>query len=233
MTADHRKTALYKGTQRMFFTPGTHKNAGLLYNPFKALITPRPIGWISSCDENGTANLAPYSFFNAVSELPPMVMFVSAPDARKDAKQQSDDGHAPKDSLHNIRQTGEFGVNIVSEAQRTAMVVSSEAVSAERDEFTIAGLSKKQAQTITAPLVAGAPAHLECRLHDMISLPGTDERAGCIMVIGLVTGIHIEDTIIENGKVDVEKYRPLARLGYKDYTTISDVYELESNAAQR
>ena len=217
----------------MFFAPGTHKNAGLSYSPFKALISPRPIGWISTCDENGIANLAPYSFFNAISEIPPMVMFVSAPDARDAANHPTSDDHKPKDSLHNIRLTGEFGVNIVSEAQSAAMVTSSAPLPAGEDEFPYAGLAKKQAQTINAPLVAGAPAHLECRLHDMITLPGTQERAGCIMVIGYVTGIHISDEIIEDGKVNVEKYRPIARLGYKDYATISEVYELDSFAAMR
>ena len=95
----------------MYFKAGEHKQAGLTYSPLKALISPRPIGWISTRDDKGNANLAPYSFFNAVSELPPMVMFVSAPDMRDKAKPQH---HSPKDSLANIKQTGEFGVNIAS-----------------------------------------------------------------------------------------------------------------------
>ena len=98
----------------MYFKAGTHKQAGLRYSPFKALISPRPIGWISSQDATGTANLAPYSFFNAVSELPPMVMFVSAPDARVTAPDIT--SHDAKDSLANIRVTKEFGVNIVGNA---------------------------------------------------------------------------------------------------------------------
>ena len=207
----------------MYFKAGNHKQAGLRYGPFKAIISPRPIGWISSYDENGVANLAPYSFFNAVSEIPPMVMFVSAPDARKPSDAQH---HNPKDSLHNIRITGEFGVNIVSAAQKEAMVASSATLSPQVDEFSAAGLAKMKARDIKAPLVAGAPAHLECRLYDMLDLPGTDKRAGCVMVLGHVISIHIDDDYIQNGKLDVTKYQPVARLGYKDYATITDIYEM-------
>lgn len=207
----------------MYFKAGNHKQAGLSYGPFKAIISPRPIGWISSCNGDGVANLAPYSFFNAISELPPMVMFVSAPDAR-----QAPDAHHhnPKDSLHNIRTTGEFGVNIVSEAQKEAMVASSAMLSPEVDEFAAAGLSKMTAHDISAPLVANAPAHLECRIYDMIELPGTDKRAGCVMVLGHVLSMHIDDEYIKDGKLDVAKYQPVARLGYKDYATITDIYEM-------
>ena len=209
----------------MYYRAGEHKQHGLAYSPFKALISPRPIGWISSCDEAGIANLAPYSFFNAISEIPPMVMFVSAPDAR----QPQDDVtiHHAKDSLANIKQTGEFGVNIVSKHQMTQMVQSSAMMTSDEDEFTASGLDKKIAHDISAPLVAGAPAHLECRLHDIISLPGTSHRAGCQMVIGHVISFHIDDDIIKQGKVDVTAFQPVARLGYKDYSTISSVFEIE------
>ena len=208
----------------MYFKAGTHKQAGLRYSPFKALISPRPIGWISSQDATGTANLAPYSFFNAVSELPPMVMFVSAPDARVTAPDIT--SHDAKDSLANIRVTKEFGVNIVGESQKEAMVASSEMLPANADEFEAAGLEKMSATDIACPLVKGAAAHLECRLHEMIALPGTDERAGCIMVIGHVISVHIDDDYIADGRVDVTKFQPIARLGYKDYARISSVFEM-------
>ncbi len=122
----------------MFFLPGTHKEFGLKFSPLKALISPRPIGWISSLSANGIANLSPYSFFNAIAELPPMVMFISAPDARAENK----DGH--KDSLANILETKEFAVNIVGKAQAEQMVTSSQAVGADIDEFAHAGLTKNQ-----------------------------------------------------------------------------------------
>ena len=209
----------------MYFKSGGHKQAGLRYSAFKALVSPRPIGWISTIDNNGIANLAPYSFFNAVSELPPMVMFVSAPDARKQANPEL---HHAKDSLANIRQTGEFGVNIASEAQIEAMVKSSTILAADEDEFITSGLEKMTAKDISVPLVKGAPAHFECRLHDMIELPGTDDRAGCVMVIGHVISTHIQDEFIQDGKVDVTKYKPVSRLGYKDYSITDRVFEIEA-----
>ena len=208
----------------MYYKAGAHKQAGLKYSPFKALISPRPIGWISTCDKNGLANLAPYSFFNAVSELPPMVMFVSAPDAR--IEHSDNDRHDAKDSLANIRETKEFGVNIVAHTMINEMVASSAMLPSEEDEFAAAGLSKKQAYDISAPLVAGAPANLECRLYEFINLPGTQSRAGCVMVIGEVVSIHIDDKYLQDGKVDVERYQPVARLGYKDYASIETVFEI-------
>lgn len=207
----------------MYFKAGEHKQAGLTYSPLKALISPRPIGWISTCDNQGNANLAPYSFFNAVSDLPPMVMFVSAPDLRDNGDPLQ---HSPKDSLTNIKQTGEFGVNIVGIAQRDAMVETAATLPADQDEFDAAGLSVMPARDISAPLVAGAPAQLECQLHDMIPLPGTETKAGSVMVIGRIISLHIADEVILDGRIDVSRYQPIARLGYKDYATISQIYEI-------
>lgn len=223
----------------MYFKAGCHKQAGLIYSPFKALIAPRPIGWISTCDDKGNANLAPYSFFNAVSEIPPMVMFVSAPDARKDATDDNrhdtssapspyPQGHHAKDSLANIRQTEEFAVNIVGQDQMMAMVDSSAMMASDQDEFDAANLTKIPATDISVPLVKQAPAHLECRLYDMINLPGTNDRPGCVMVIGSVISLHIDDKHIKDGKVDVTSYRPVSRLGYKDYSIIDQLQTIEA-----
>ena len=139
----------------MFFLPGTHKENGLRYSPLKALISPRPIGWISSLSGTGTANLSPYSFFNAIAELPPMVMFISAPDGRFENK----NGH--KDSLANILETREFGVNIVGREQAGQMVTSSHAVGADIDEFELAGLKPQIGKFVSAPFVAEAAAALD------------------------------------------------------------------------
>lgn len=204
----------------MFFLPGTHKEYGLRYSPLKALISPRPIGWISTLSATGTANLSPYSFFNAIAELPPMVMFISAPDARDENK----NGH--KDSLANILETKEFAVNIVGKEQAEQMVTSSQAVSANIDEFAHAGLAKKDAQKIAVPLVAGAPAHLECTYYDHIALPDNGRGSHSVMILGHIVGIHIEDEMIEDGRVDVTRYQPVARLGYKDYTDVAELYEM-------
>ena len=147
----------------MFFLPGTHKENGLDYSPLKALVSPRPVGWISSQSRSKIANLSPYSFFNAIAELPPMVMFISAPDARKE------NFGGQKDSLTNILETGEFGVNIVGMSQAEEMVISSRNVKSNKDEFDLAGLTKKPANKISVPLVSGAPAHLECKYYDHIT----------------------------------------------------------------
>ena len=204
----------------MFFLPGTHKDHGLTYSPLKALISPRPIGWISSLSASGVANLSPYSFFNAIAELPPMVMFISAPDMREANR------GGQKDSLANILETREFGVNIVGSEQAEQMVKSSQDVTADIDEFDHTSLGKKMAEKISAPLVAGAPAHLECVYYNHITLPDNGRGNHSVMVMGTIVGIHIDEAIIADGRVDVSRYTPVARLGYKDYTAVRDLFEM-------
>ncbi len=204
----------------MFFPPGTHKEHGLTHSPLKALVSPRPVGWISSQSTNKIANLSPYSFFNAIAELPPMVMFISAPDGRQENKS------GQKDSLANVLETGEFGVNIVGVAQAEQMVTSSRNVTSQTDEFELSGLTKKAAQKISVPLVAGAPAHLECKYYDHIMLPDNGRGQHSVMVMGTIVGIHIDDAVIRDGRVDVSLYQPVARLGYKDYAAIRGIFEM-------
>lgn len=204
----------------MDFPAGQHKANGLHYSPLKALISPRPIGWISSVSKQGVANLAPYSFFNAISELPPMVMFVSSPDLRDGRKGET------KDSLENIFETGEFGVNITSAVQTEAMVISSKTVSRNEDEFELASIQKKAGKVISAPLVEGAPAHLECRYHSHITLPDNGAGQHSVMVLGTIEHIHIEDAYIKEGRVDVSAFQPVSRLGYRDYAIIKDIFAM-------
>ena len=199
----------------MFYTPGTHKDHGLPHNPFKAIVSPRPIGWISTISADGKPNLAPYSFFNAVSETPPMVAFSSSPGA-----------NGEKDSLINARDTAEFVVNIVSKEQMQAMSDTSAALAHGESEFDFAGLSAESASLVKAPMVAGAPCQLECKLWDIITLPESPDGQKNHLVIGQVVGIHIDDAIITDGKVDVLKFNPVARLGYMDYTAVEDVFPL-------
>ncbi len=201
----------------MFYQPKNNDH-GLPYNPFKALVSPRPIGWISTIDQNGVANLAPYSFFNALSDAPPMVMFASSGNKPDQAR--------GKDSLSNIRATGEFAVNIVSYALREPMSASAASLPAEVDEFEAAGLTKAESHAISAPHVAEAPAALECKVYKIIELPGEANS----MVIGRVVGVHIKDDLIVNGQVDVTRYQPLARLGYMDYANVSNVFSLQKPA---
>lgn len=188
----------------MFYRP--EDGHGLPHNPFNAIVTPRPIGWISTTGSQGD-NLAPYSFFNAVAYVPPQVMFAST---------------GIKDSVRNIRETGVFAVNVVGEAMLNAMNASSAALPRDADEFAVAGLEKARCSTIDCPRVAYAPATLECRLTQEITLLGN----GNVLVLGEVTGIHLRDDCMVDGRFDVTRFRPVGRLGYRDYATVTDVFEL-------
>jgi flavin reductase (DIM6/NTAB) family NADH-FMN oxidoreductase RutF len=197
----------------MFYRPGLDPH-GLAHNPFKALVAPRPIGWISTQDAEGRLNLAPYSFFNALADTPPLVMYAS-----NGRKVGVDEG---KDTIANIRATGAFVANVVPFALRDAMNVSSGPWPAGDDEFRRAGLTPAPSRVVAPPRVAEAPAALECRVWRIIDLPG----AGNVMVIGEVVGVHIDPAVVVDGKVDVTRYAPLARLGYRDYAAVHEVFAL-------
>lgn len=196
----------------MFYRPGIDQH-GLPHNPFKAIVAPRPIGWISTLDEQGRANLAPYSFFNGVGDEPPMVMFATT--GRKIGRDEE------KDSLSNIRATGEFCASIVSSALRDAMNTSSGHYAPGEDEFEMAGLTKGASQVVAPPFVADAPVGLECKLYKEVKMPGESW-----VIFGEVVGIHIRDEFLRDGILDVTTYQPLARLGYRDYTAVRDVFSL-------
>ncbi len=191
----------------------TGRAPGLKFDPFKALAVPRPIGWIASVDRAGVPNLAPYSFFNAVSDRPPMLMFSSG-------------GH--KDSLRNVLETGEFTCSIANWDLREAMNLSSATVAPGVDEFKLAGLTPAASLLVKPPRVAEAPAAFECRLWQTIALPAPPARAGAstapegyTMVIGEVVAIYVDEAYIENGLVMTGKMRPLARLGYMDFSVVT------------
>lgn len=188
----------------MFYRP--EDGHGLPHNPFTAIVSPRPIGWIATRTSAGD-NLAPYSFFNAVAYNPPQVMFAST---------------GRKDSLANIEQSGVFAVNIVGFALREAMNVTSGSFPPGSDEFALAGLEKAECATIDCPRVAAAPAALECRLTEIVTLRGK----GNFLILGEVTGIHIRDDCLCAGRFDVTRYQPLARGGYKDYSVVREVFEM-------
>lgn len=188
----------------MFYRP--HEGHGMAHNPLTAIISPRPIGWISTTGSLGD-NLAPYSFFNAVAYHPPQVMFATT---------------GIKDSVRNIRETRVFAVNIVAEAMFRAMSETSATLPRDVDEFNIAGVAKAPGREIDCPHVAGAPAVLECVLTEEITLRGE----GNAMVIGEVRGVHLRDDCIVAGRFDVTRYNPVARLGYQDYTVVREVVTL-------
>jgi flavin reductase (DIM6/NTAB) family NADH-FMN oxidoreductase RutF len=196
----------------MFYRP--EDGHGLPHNPFNAIIAPRPIGWISTRSAAGIANLAPYSFFNGVAYSPPQVMFASTGD-----KPDQDDS---KDSVANIRATGEFCVNVVEFAARDAMNASSATLPADVDEFTHAGIRRADCISIDCPRVADAPASLECRLVRIVDLPGQANR----VVFGQVTGIHLRDDCLKGGRFDATLFQPLGRMGYRDYVHVTEVFEL-------
>jgi len=185
---------------------------GLKWDPFKALVTPRPIGWISTLCKNGVVNLAPYSFFNAVSTDPHFVMFSSG---------------GRKDSQRNAEETGEFVCSLATYDLRDAMNRTSQHVGPEVDEMALAGLTPAPSKLVAPPRVAESPIAFECRYWRTIDLPGLDGSPGThAIVLGQVVGVHIDDSVIVGDKVDVTKVKPIARLGYGDYAVINEVFEL-------
>jgi flavin reductase (DIM6/NTAB) family NADH-FMN oxidoreductase RutF len=193
------------------FYDAVRNDHGFAVDPFKALVAPRPIGWISTVSAEGVANLAPYSFFNVFSQAPHYVAFGSGP---------------PKDSMRNIEATGEFAVNLATWDLREQMNATAAHIPADQDEFELAKLAKAPCRLIRPPRVAESPAALECRLHQIVPLPGDDGVAHDFMIIGRVIGIHIDDRFIADGRVDTAAMRPIARLGYSEYATVSEAWRM-------
>ncbi|NNE88765.1 MAG: flavin reductase family protein [Silicimonas sp.] len=197
----------------MFYRP--EDGHGLPHNPFNAVVTPRPIGWISTRGADGSENLAPYSFFNAVAYVPPQVMFAST--------STKPDRDGTKDSVSNIRDTGVFCVNIVEYALKDAMNETSGPWPKEVDEFTRAGLERVECETVACSRVKAAPASLECKLTQIVTLRGEAN----FLVLGEVTGVHLRDNCIKDGMFDILSFQPLTRLGYRDYSRITEVFSLK------
>lgn len=197
----------------MFYEP-KKKNHGLPRNPFNSLVVPRPIGWISSVDGTGVANLAPYSFFNAVSYQPPTVMFSAGA------------GHSDdrlKDSARNIELTGEFVCNLATWDTREAMNLSSITAGPEVDEIELSGLTPIASMLVAAPRIQEAPVHLECRYLKTVEIPGWSDADSYKVIFGEVIGVHIDDSVINGeGLVDLRKMGVISRLGYDDYARIDD-----------
>ena len=207
----------------MFYEP--KDGHGLPHDPYKAIVAPRPIGWVSTLGTEGRANLAPYSFFNGCGDRPPYVMF-----AQTGPKKPG--GLLIKDTVANARETGEFACSVVSEALKDAMNVSTEAFDEGVDEFEKAGLAKGEGRAIKVPHVANAPAVLECRTHQIIDLPAWQDGWMNIVVIGEVVGVHVREEYLVDGVLDVTTYNPVARMGYKDYTTVKDKWEMDRPASE-
>lgn len=197
----------------MFYEP--KDGHGLPHNPFNAIVTPRPIGWISTRGADGRDNLAPYSFFNAVAYVPPQVMFAST--------SSKPDREGTKDSVANIRETGVFCVNVVEFAAQDAMNATSGPWPREVDEFAHAGIAREACRVIAAARVADAPAALECRMTQIVTLAGEAN----FLVLGEVVGVHLRPDCMVDGVFDITRFQPLARCGYRDYAVVRDVFSLK------
>ncbi len=198
----------------MFYKIGSPH--GLPHDPLKSCIVPRPIGWISTISAEGVVNLAPYSFFNGVAGSPPMVMFAT------NGKQP----HGAKDSVANAEATGEFVCNMATWELRQEMNRTSAPVPPEEDEFELAGLETEPSELVKPPRVKASPTHLECLYHTTLELPCDIEGGRNAICVGRVIGVHIRDEFLTDGRIDIERIRPLARLGYQDYTVAEKVFQI-------
>ncbi len=195
-----------------FYEPS--KGHGLPHNPFKAIVAPRPIGWISSIDLQGRVNLAPYSFFNAFAETPPVIGFCTS--------------HVRKDSVNNIDATGEFVANFCGAELAQEMNISSASVAPGVDEMKLAGLEAAASTLVKAPRIARAIAALECKLISTTQLKNAKgDLIDTWLTLGEVVGVHINDEFLKDGIFDTAAARPLGRCGYKgDYVEVNTLFEM-------
>ncbi len=209
----------------MFFEPDRNDH-GLPYNPIKACVVPRPIGWITSLDAAGKVNVAPFSFFNMLSYNPPFCLFSAGGHA-------SD--HEDKDTVANIKATGEFVYNMATWDQRHAMSETGTIVDRTVDELAATGLEAEPSRLVGPPRIKGSPVQFECRLHEIVVLPGHTKMGIHHVVFGRVVGVHIADRAIrEDGIFDVSRVSPIARLGYKDYVRVDEscMFEMDKRTPE-
>ena len=200
----------------MFYETSTNDH-GLPHDPLKSCIVPRPIGWVSTIDSDGVVNLAPYSFFNGVASNPPMVMFAS------NGRQP----HGAKDTVTNCEETGEFVVNLATWKLREQMNKTSAPVPRMINEAELAGLAVTPSRLVKPPRVRDTPIHMECRHFQTVDLPSDRKDQRNAMVIGHVIGIHIDDSILVDGKVDLSRCRPISRLGYMEYARVDYIFTMD------
>ncbi|MEO3427209.1 flavin reductase family protein [Pelagibius sp. CAU 1746] len=203
----------------MFYDTRTGDH-GLPRNPFKACVVPRPIGWITTLNEAGRVNLAPYSFFNGVAGDPPVVMFAAG------GRKADGPPDGSKDSLANAERTKEFVCNVVTWDLREQMNMTSASAPAGTSEAEIAGLELVPSELVKPPRVAASPIHLECSYLQTVDLPSDIPDSRNAVVFGQVIGIHIDDSVLTDGLVDMAKVKPIARLGYMDYCLVEEVFTI-------
>ncbi|GAA5999234.1 flavin reductase family protein [Rhodotorula paludigena] len=200
----------------VYYEPGVTDH-GLLFSPFKACVVPRPIGWISTTNKDGTSNIAPYSQFNNLTFDPPMVMF--------SANQKPEDGLS-KDTVVNAERDGEFCWSLATWDLREAVNITAEQVPYGEDEFKLAGLTKQFGRLVKTPMVQESPVKFECKYHSTIRLPGNGPMGSVDIVIGRVVAVHIDDRVLTNGLIDISKTVPIARCGYWQYAKITETFEM-------
>ncbi len=194
----------------MFYEPAQN-NHGLPFNPYKSIVVPRPIGWISTVSTSGVVNLAPYSQFTNLGYDPPYVLFSSSGSC--------------KHSATNALETGEFVTNLATWDLRDLVSATSADVPADVSEAELAHVEMLSSRIVRPPRVARSPIHLECRYHCTIVLPCATPGTSVHAVVGKVVGVHIsDDAFTPEGKIDVLRLKPLARLGYHDYTAIESIF---------
>ncbi len=197
----------------MFYETGGRDRTKLPHDPFKAIVAPRPIGWISTRALDGRINLAPYSFFNGFGSHPPIVGF-------------SSDG-GMKDSATFASESGEFVANLATSALRDAMNATSAPLPRGANEFLHAGLTMAECRLVAAPRVKESPAALECKVVEVIEIRNRAGAAsGNVLILGEVVGVHIDEAFIREGRFDTAMAQPLARCGYQDYAVVESVFVL-------
>lgn len=197
----------------LFYEPGRRDRSILPHDPFKALIAPRPIGWVSTIGRNGAINLAPYSFFNAVADKPPLLAFSS---------------NDIKDSVTFAQETGEFVWNMPTYDLRNEMNATSASLPLGENEFLHAGLEMAASTLVKPPRVAASPCAMECKVTEIIRLKNKEGgQADNYLVIGEVVGVHLDPSFIKDGIVQIAEMQPIARCGYlADYTVLDDLFQM-------
>ncbi len=196
----------------IFFEPHSRDRALFPHDPFKALVTPRPIGWISTLSAKGELNLAPYSYFNAFSSNPPIVGFSS---------------EGEKDSSTFAMETGEFVWSMATWDLRDQMNASAASLPRGQSEFTHAKLDTAPSRVVRPPRVAASPAAFECRVTEVVKLKDVDgSDSGRRLVLGRVIGIHVDQRFVRQGRIDSAAMRPIARGGYDEYSVVDQVFSM-------
>jgi flavin reductase (DIM6/NTAB) family NADH-FMN oxidoreductase RutF len=196
----------------IFYEPQSRDRKLFPHDPFKALVVPRPIGWIATMSAKGELNLAPYSYFNGFSSVPPIVGFSSEGD---------------KDSSTFAAETGEFVWSMATWDLRDAMNASAASLPRGQDEFAHARLETAPSRLVKPPRVAASPAAFECRVTELVKLKDLDgSDSGRRLVLGRVVGIHLDERFVKDGRVDSAAMRPIARGGYDEYSVVERVFSM-------